>query len=153
MPPTLQQGLSTTVPTTPITVGPYLGHCEALRDSKRNGMRLTPATITMLWQSLFHYCRTSYGVPDPTSTIQTGLGDAPQGRPRHQPCPKNEADDLRRVGTVALRHIEDDLLTYTCKSSVTPCGYKRGDRAPFRHHRTQGIRVAHKNNTHFTPLT
>jgi len=153
MPPTLQEGMSTTVPTTPITMAPYLCHCEALPNSSRNGRRLTTATVTMLWQSLFHYCSSSDSAPDPTSTIQTGLDDVPQGQPRRQPGPKDEAADLHRVGTVTPLHTEDNLQAYTCKSLVSPCGYKRGGRAPFRDHRTQGTSVAHKNNTHFTPLT
>jgi len=58
--PTMRQGTSSTIPTTPITVAPYLCHYEALPDSRRNERRLIPVTVTMLWQLLFYYCRTSH---------------------------------------------------------------------------------------------
>ena len=146
-------GVSTTIPTTPITVAPYLYHCEALPDSKRYGRRLTPATVTILWQSLFQYYRTSLSALDPTSTIQTGLGDAPQGRPRRQPCPKDEAADLHRVVTVIPLHSEDNLQTYTCKTPTTPYGYKRGGRAPHRgddgtHGHKCNTQAQHRSSTH-----
>ena len=136
--------MPTTIPTTPITMSPYLYHCEAMPDSKRNGRRLTPATVAMLWQSLLHYCKTSCSALDLTSMIQTGLSDAPQGRPRRQSCPKDEVADLHIVGTVTPPHTRDNLQAYTCKGPANPCGYKRGGRAPFRDDRTQGTSVAHE---------
>jgi hypothetical protein len=42
MPPTLQQGMSATIPTTPDTVAPYLFNCGALHDSKRGLGKINP---------------------------------------------------------------------------------------------------------------
>ena len=38
----MQQGMLTTIPTTPVTVAPYHCHCEALPNSKRGMGKINP---------------------------------------------------------------------------------------------------------------
>ena len=42
MPPTLQQVVPATIPTTPVIVAPYLCHCEALPNSKEEWEEINP---------------------------------------------------------------------------------------------------------------
>ena len=119
-------------------------HCPTVKEEWEE---INPATVSILWLSLFNYCRTSYSAPEPTSTIRTGLRDAPHKTTTLSAMPQGRVADLHRIGTVAPPHTRDNLQTYKCKSPATPCGYKRGGRAPFRHHRTQGTSVVHKQHT------